>query len=103
VLRLASSGVVDLLAAGDAGGDDLDIAGGGAHRGRETALGDGERDVVVLLFEAEGARHTATARIDFRHLVPRPLQHVDGRRRADESFLMAVAVKQGLFAVAAEM
>src|SRR5262249_47363800 len=103
MLGFSPRGMVDLLTAGDAGSDDLDVRISGADSRGETALGDGERDVVVLLLEAEGARHAAAARIDFRHLVARPLEHFDRRRGADERFLMTMAVEQGFFAVAGEM
>src|SRR5262245_15587681 len=94
--------VLDLLAAGDAGRDDLGLGGRGLHRGRQPAIAERDRDVVVLAFEAERARHAATARVDFLDLEPRPSKRCDRRTGPDQRLLVAVAVQERLLALGAE-
>src|SRR5713226_6812629 len=55
---------------------------------------EGDRDVVVLLLEAEGARHAAAAGIHLADLVPRPRERGHGGRRAHERLLVAMAVEE---------
>src|SRR5262249_27517579 len=55
VLGSAPGQMLDLLAAGDAGRNDLGIGRGGLHRGSESPIAEGDRDVVVLPLEAEGS------------------------------------------------
>src|SRR5437870_8871773 len=86
--------MLDLLAARHPGGDDLGAGGRGGHGGRETPASEGDRDVVVLLLEAEGARHPAAAGIHLADLVPRPLERGHGGRRAHERLLVAMAVEE---------
>src|SRR5713226_10434469 len=86
--------MLDLLAARDAGGDDLGARRGGGHGRRETPAAEGDRDVVVLLLEAEGPRHPTAAGIHLADFVARPLEGGHRGRRADRRLLMAVTVEE---------
>src|SRR5437773_11260885 len=92
--RAPSGQVLDLLAAGDARSDDLRVGGRGLDGRGEAPVAQRHRDVVVLLLEAEGARHAATAGVHLADLVARPYERRHRRRRADHRLLMAVAVEQ---------
>jgi hypothetical protein len=59
MLRFPSGDVLDLLAAGNSGSDDLDVWIGGANRRRKPAIGDREREIVVILFRSQKTRHMA--------------------------------------------
>src|SRR5436309_1071975 len=96
MLGAAAREMLDLLTAGDTGGDDLRLRGGGLHRGREPTIAERDRDVVVLALEAERAGHAAAARVDFLDLESRPAKRRDRGRRADERLLVAVPVEQRL-------
>src|SRR5262249_37664100 len=102
VLGPATGQVLDLLAAGNAGRDDLGLRGRGLHGRGEATITERDRDVVVLALEAERARHTAAARVDLLDLEARPAERPDRRRRADQRLLVAVPVEQSLLAVAPE-
>src|SRR3954452_16670154 len=87
--------VADLLAARDAGGRDEGVRGGRAEGGEQPLLADLHRQVVVLCLEAERARHPAAAGVELGDLRPRDaLEQRDGRRRARERLLVAVAVEE---------
>src|SRR5262249_39070500 len=80
--------MLDVLTAGDAGGDHSRVSGRRLHRGGEAPATQRHRDVVVLLLEAEGARHAAAAGIDFAHLVARPAEGGHRWRGADHGLLV---------------
>src|SRR5262245_18135500 len=94
--------VLDLLAAGDAGRDDLGLGGRGLHRGRQPAIAERDGDVVVLALEAERSGHAAAAGVDLLDLEARPAKRRNRGRRADERLLVAMAVEQRLLALGAE-
>ena len=96
MLGSATGEVLDLLPARDSGGNDLHVASCRPHRRYEAPIGDGHRKVIVFFFKAEGTCHAAAARIDFTDLKAGGFQHGNGRRRSDQSFLMAVTVQQRL-------
>src|SRR5512145_1463917 len=96
MLRAATGQMLDLLATGNAGRDDLGLREGRLHCGRQPAVAECHRDFVMLALEAERPGHAAAARVDLLDLESRPAQHPDRRRRADERFLVAVAVQQRL-------
>src|SRR6516225_5389086 len=102
MLGAATCEMLDLLAAGDAGRHDLGLRGGGLDRRRQPPVAERDRDVVVLALEAERAGHAAAARVDLLDLEARPAERRDRRRRADERFLVAVAVQQRLLALRAK-
>src|SRR5580765_4066168 len=102
MLGSAAGQMLNLLAARDPGRDDLGLRGGGLHRGRQPAVSERDRDVVVFALEAERAGHPAAARVDLLDLESRPAERRDGGRRADERLLVAVPVEQRLLAVRAE-
>src|SRR5438309_6079971 len=102
MLGAAAREMLDLLTAGDTGGDDLRLRGGGLHRGREPTIAERDRDVVVLALEAERAGHAAAARVDFLDLESRPAKRRDRGRGADERLLVAVPVEQCLAPLGAE-
>src|SRR5262245_20529538 len=102
MLGAPPSQVLDLLAAGNTGRDDLGLGGRGLHRGRQPAITERDRDVVVLALEAERARHAAAARVDLLDLEPRPAKRGDRRARPDERLLVAVAVQERLLALRPE-
>ena len=98
MLGAFASEVLDLLTAGDAGGDHVEVAVGGLHfgldRGEEPTGADGARQLVVLLLEAERPRHAAAARVDFFDLeARRQPQHGQRWPGADERLLVAMAVQ----------
>jgi hypothetical protein len=94
MLCLATGQMFDLLSAGDAGRNDLDIGSSGFDRGRKPAISYGDRKIIMLFFKAKGTCHAAAARIDFTHLETRRSQQSDSGCRSDQSLLMAMAVKQ---------
>src|SRR6267378_3976038 len=102
MLGAAAREMLDLLAARDAGGDDLGLRGSGLHGGRQPTVAERDRDVVVLALEAERAGHAAAARVDLLDLESRPAERRDRGCRADERLLMAVPVKQRLAALGGE-
>src|ERR1700730_17975814 len=89
-----SGQVLDLLAAGDSRSDDRRVGGRGLYGRGQAPVAQRHRDVVVLLLEAEGARHAATAGAYLADLVSRPRERRHRRRRADERLLVAVAVEE---------
>src|SRR4029453_18134012 len=93
--RAPTREMLDLLTARYAGRDHLRIRRRGLHGGGEAPASQRHRDVVVLLLEAEGARHAAAAGVHLVHLVARPGQGGHRGRRADHGLLVAVAVEQG--------
>src|SRR5882672_6804498 len=94
--------MLDLLAAGDAGRDDLGVGGGGLHRGRQPQIAERDRDVVVLALEAERAGHAAAARVDLLDLESGPAKRRDRRRGPDERLLVTMPVEERLPALGAE-
>ena len=56
----------------------------------------------MFLLKAKGAGHAAATGIHFAHFEARPFQQRDSRNRADQSFLMAVAVQERLAPVGSE-
>src|SRR5712692_6726662 len=100
--RAAAGEVLDLLAARDAWRDHDGVRRRRLHGGRQAAVPERDRDVVVLALEAERARHAAAARVHFGDLEAGPRERGDGRRRAHQRLLVAVAVEQRLPAVARE-
>src|SRR5947209_10319872 len=102
MLGAAAREMLDLLTAGDTRRDDLRLRGGGLHRGRQPAIAERDRDVVVLALEAERTGHAAAARVDLFDLEPGPAERRDRGRRADERLLVAVAVEERFPALGAE-
>src|SRR5437016_13360799 len=94
--------MLDLLAARDAGRRDHGVRGCRLDGGDQAAIAERDRDVVVLALEAERARHSAAPGIDLLHPKACPPEGRDGRRRADERFLVAVPMQQRRPAVAGE-
>src|SRR5262245_8498571 len=68
----ATGQMLDLLATGHPGGDDLGVRGRGFHRWRQSPVAQPNRDVIVLLLEAEGSGHAAAPGIDLTHLEAGP-------------------------------
>src|SRR5262249_3459171 len=66
--------MLDLLAARNTGRDDERVGMRRLHRGSQPAVAEGNGDVVVLTFEAEGPGHAAAAGIDFADVIAGPLQ-----------------------------
>src|SRR5258706_1983618 len=95
--------VLDLLATGDAGRDDLRLGRRGLDGGRQPAVAERDRDIVVLALEAERAGHPAAARVDLRDLEAGPAERRDGRRPAHERLLVTEALDQRLSALSAEL
>ncbi len=75
--------MIDLLAAGNPRRDDFNVRRRSFDRRRQAAVADLDRQIVVLFFKAEGARHAAAAGVDFADFVAGGFEHGDGRRRAD--------------------
>src|SRR5215475_7575649 len=65
MLRFPTCQMFDLLAARNTRCNDLNIASSRLDRGSQAAIANRERQIVVLLFEAERTGHAAAARIDF--------------------------------------
>src|SRR6185436_12815081 len=82
VLGATSGQVLNLLAARDTRSDDLGVGRKRLDRWREPPVPQADRDVVVLLFEAERARHAAAAGVHLAHLGARP---PSGRSRPSPS------------------
>jgi hypothetical protein len=93
----------DLLAAGYPGSNDYDFITGCSDGGREAAVANGKRKIVVLLFETERAGHAAAARIDFADFEACRSQNGNGRHRSNQSPLMAMTVEQRFASVAAKI
>src|SRR5581483_10179252 len=100
MLRRPPGQVMNLLSARDSRRDDLDGITGRFLRRRLAPIADLRRQIVVLFFEAEGARHAAAAGVDFTDVVAGGFEHRDRRRRADQRFLMTMSVQQYFFAAA---
>jgi len=93
--------MLDLLAAGDSWRDDFNVGGRRFDGRNETAIADFCRQIVVFFFKAEGTGHAAAAGVDFADFVAGGFEHRHRRRRADERFLVAVAVQQGFLSITA--
>src|SRR5690349_3187855 len=92
---LAAGELGDLLAAGEAIGDDERVGAGAADGGQERALSDPNRDVVVVLLETEGAGHAAAAGVeDFEVEAEAAQERFLGVHRQD-SLLLAMALDEG--------
>src|SRR5258705_10296001 len=93
--RAPAREMLDLLAARDAGRDHLRVRRRGLDSGGEAPAPQRHRDVVVLLLEAEGARHAAAAGVHLAHLVARPGEGGHRGGRAHHGLLVAVPVEEG--------
>src|SRR3972149_3789379 len=94
--------MLDLLAAGDARRDPLDVGARGLHGGSEAAVSEGDREGVVLRLKAEGPRHPAAAGIHLLDVEACPPERGHSGRRPHQRLLMAVAVEEPLPAIWAE-
>ena len=93
--RRAPGAVRDLLPAGDAGRGEQRSPALGLDRGEQAQPADVHGQVVVLGLEPERAGHAAAAGVDLVDLGPGDApQQGDGRGRADERLLVAMAVEQ---------
>src|SRR5215470_5239324 len=86
--------MLNLLSARNAWRDDLDARRLRQHGRGEASFAQGHGNVVMLLLESEGTRHSATTRIYFGDFKVRPLKNGHSRSRTHHRFLMTVAVKQ---------
>ncbi len=87
--------IVNLVAAGSAGGDDNGGCAFGANLREEAAFANLARDIEVVFRVAEGARHTAAAGIEINDGGAGDLREKSFRGRQEaHRFLVAVAVKQ---------
>lgn len=67
------------------------------QRGEQVELSDLDAEVVVLRFKAERTGHAATTCVEDADVESRDqLEQRHGAAHADEGFLMAVAMEQGL-------
>jgi hypothetical protein len=85
----------DLFAATEAVGDDEAVGRRIAYGGQEFELSDGGGDFVFVVFEAEGAGHTAATGSRGLEVDAQAVQERFFGGHLHEGFVMAVAVKQG--------
>src|SRR5262245_36155476 len=86
--------VIDLLSARDSRRHDLGGGGLGLHSRHQSPVAHGDRDIVVLFLEAEGAGHPAAARIDLGDLEAGPTKNRDRGSRAHDRLLVTVPVQK---------
>src|SRR5580693_872183 len=94
VKGMAGSALGDLFAATKAVSDDQPVGRSAADGGEEFEFADGDRNIIFVGFEAEGAGHAAAAGSGALEIDTQPAQDGLFSGHLHQGFVMAVAMEE---------